>query len=190
VRRWLIEKLPLRYVNPAAWDLRRTRQDRDPPGGSPRESRWLWLRNLFRDEDGEDVDEGGGDNVVDAQKREKISRTGTSVSVRGKNLFFTFQYLSLRGLQHPETKDITPFVDNAARIIVSVTAGLFLLVPMIVLSFITSQKARLGTTVAFVIVFAVVLGRFSKATNDALMGATAAYAAVLVVFVGQTTPIS
>jgi len=38
VRRWLIEKLALRYVNPAAWDLRRTRQDRDPPGGNPRES--------------------------------------------------------------------------------------------------------------------------------------------------------
>lgn len=60
---------------------------------------------------------------------------------------------------------------------------------MIVLSFISSQRARLGTTVAFVIVFAIVLGRASNATNDALMGATAAYAAVLVVFVGQTVPI-
>jgi uncharacterized membrane protein len=61
---------------------------------------------------------------------------------------------------------------------------------MIVLSFITSQRARLGTTVAFVVLFVMVLGRVSNATNDAIMGATAAYAAVLVVFVGQTTPIS
>lgn len=73
--------------------------------------------------------------------------------------------------------------------LVSVIAGVFLLVPMIVLSFVTSQKVRLGVTVAFVLVFAVALGWFSKATNDALMGAAAAYAAVLVVFVGQTTPI-
>jgi hypothetical protein len=73
---------------------------------------------------------------------------------------------------------------------VSIGAALFLLVPMIVLSFITSQRARLGTTVAFVVLFVMVLGRVSNATNDAIMGATAAYAAVLVVFVGQTTPIS
>lgn len=61
---------------------------------------------------------------------------------------------------------------------------------MIALSFITSQKVRLGITVAFVLIFSLALGWFSKATNDAVMGATAAYAAVLVVFVGQTTPIS
>jgi positive regulator of sigma E activity len=74
-------------------------------------------------------------------------------------------------------------------VIVSVLAGLFLLVPMIVLSFIASQKVRLGVTVAFVLVFTTALGWFSKATNDASMGAGAAYAAVLVVFVGQTSPI-
>jgi glucose dehydrogenase len=81
-------------------------------------------------------------------------------------------------------------VDDIARILVSVAAGLFLLVPMITLSFITPQRVRLGVTVAFVLVFAIVLGLVSKATNDALMAAAAAYAAVLVVFVGQTTPIN
>lgn len=86
-------------------------------------------------------------------------------------------------------RNIPGIVDDIARIVVSVMAGLFLLVPMIALSFITSQRVRLGVTVAFVIAFAVALGWASKATNDALMGATAAYAAVLVVFVGQTTPI-
>ncbi|KUJ12812.1 uncharacterized protein LY89DRAFT_721671 [Mollisia scopiformis] len=86
--------------------------------------------------------------------------------------------------------DTPPFVDNLARVLVSLLAGLFLLVPMIVVSFIISQKVRLSVTVALVVRFAVSLGWFGKSTNDALMGTSAAYAAVLVVFVGQTSPIT
>ena len=64
--------------------------------------------------------------------------------------------------------------------------GLFLLVPMIALAYITSKKYLLVTTVLFVLIFALSLGYLSKGSNQELVGATAAYAAVLVVFVGNS----
>jgi hypothetical protein len=80
---------------------------------------------------------------------------------------------------------ISPSVDNFARIFFALVGGIFLLLPMIVLSFITSKNYLLLTTVLFVLVFSISLGLISKASNQELVAATAAYAAVLVVFVGN-----
>jgi uncharacterized membrane protein YczE len=57
---------------------------------------------------------------------------------------------------------------------------------MIALAYITSKKWLVISTVLFVFVFAILLGLFSKGSNHELIAATAAYAAVLVVFVGNT----
>ncbi|RDL39332.1 uncharacterized protein BP5553_03672 [Venustampulla echinocandica] len=81
---------------------------------------------------------------------------------------------------------ISPSVDNFARVIFAVTGGLFLLAPMVALSYITSKTYLIITTVLFVLVFAACLGLLSKGSNHELIGATAAYAAVLVVFVGNS----
>ena len=53
---------------------------------------------------------------------------------------------------------------------------------MITLAYITSKTYLIITTSFFIAVFAAALGLFSKGLNQELIGATAAYAAVLVVF--------
>jgi len=57
---------------------------------------------------------------------------------------------------------------------------------MIAMAYITSKRYLLVTAVIFVLTFALSLGYFSKGSNHVLVGATAAYAAVLVVFVGNS----
>jgi hypothetical protein len=63
--------------------------------------------------------------------------------------------------------------------------GLFLIIPIVVLSVLSnSRKWSLVATSLFVVFFAISLAIATKANNQELMAATAAYAAVLVVFVG------
>lgn len=57
---------------------------------------------------------------------------------------------------------------------------------MVALAYIKSKTWLVVTTVLFILGFAVMLGAFSKGTNHELIGATAAYTAVLVVFVGNS----
>jgi hypothetical protein len=85
----------------------------------------------------------------------------------------------------PFTIGISPAVDGLARFAIALVAGVFLLVPMIVLSYIKSKKYCLITTCMFVLVFAAIASLATKASNHELLTATATYAAVLVVFVGQ-----
>lgn len=56
---------------------------------------------------------------------------------------------------------------------------------MYALTYVRVQKYQLITAVLFVLFFAVVVALASKATNQELLGATAAYAAVLVIFINQ-----
>lgn len=85
----------------------------------------------------------------------------------------------------PFTVAISPAIDNLARFAIALVAGVFLLVPMIILSYIRSKKYCLITTCLFVLVFAAIASLATKASNHELLTATATYAAVLVVFVGQ-----
>lgn len=90
------------------------------------------------------------------------------------------------GKPNPVVEQISPNVDRFARLLVSLTGGAFLLVPMYALTFIQEQRYQLVTVGLFVIFFAVVVALATKATNQELLGATATYAAVLVVFISQT----
>jgi hypothetical protein len=80
---------------------------------------------------------------------------------------------------------ITNGVDTIARMVLSVLAAIVLLAPMFALSYISSKGYQLMTTSLFVLLFAAVLSLSSKATNQELIVAVAAYTAVLVVFIGQ-----
>lgn len=80
---------------------------------------------------------------------------------------------------------ISPAVDVATRILVAIVGGLLVLVPIAVLSYITEFKWVLFVTFAFTIVFSVGLSIMSRASNDQIIMATAAYGAVLVVFVAN-----
>jgi VIT1/CCC1 family predicted Fe2+/Mn2+ transporter len=75
--------------------------------------------------------------------------------------------------------------DKLASVLVAFVGGAFLLAPMYNLTYVQEQKYQLISVVLWVLFFAISLALSSKATNQELLGATAAYAAVLVVFVSQ-----
>jgi hypothetical protein len=83
---------------------------------------------------------------------------------------------------------ISSSTEKLARVAMAVIAGVILLAPMIALTYIDVPKYRLITTCLFVLAFALMVSLASKASNQEVMAACAAYAAVLVVFVGQTSP--
>ncbi len=76
-------------------------------------------------------------------------------------------------------------VEAVTRLIMALIAGAALIVPLIVLSFQTSQESRLLVVVVFVSIFCFLLSLLSKASNYETMPASAAYAAVLTVFVSN-----
>ena len=76
-------------------------------------------------------------------------------------------------------------VDGLARLLFGIFGGLLLLIPLVVLTFIHSIHYRLLATTLFTFIFVVILALFSNASNVELIGSVAAYAAVLVVFVGS-----
>jgi Na+/citrate or Na+/malate symporter len=66
----------------------------------------------------------------------------------------------------------------------SVTIAAFLLAcPIVILYFVTNPDARLALVITFIVFFALGISVTTSANRDAIFAATAAYAAVLVVFV-------
>ncbi|KAF4632381.1 hypothetical protein G7Y89_g5749 [Cudoniella acicularis] len=80
---------------------------------------------------------------------------------------------------------ISPVVDNTARLLVAVIGGLLVLVPMAALSYITSLHWILIAAFLFTFNFSVAVAIVSKASNDQVIAATAAYGAILVIFVAN-----
>jgi hypothetical protein len=71
------------------------------------------------------------------------------------------------------------------RLIIAVSAGLTLIVPMLIMSLHPSKLTSLVTTSVFVVAVTVVLAYVMEdAQNKDIVAATVAYAALLVVFVG------
>lgn len=87
-----------------------------------------------------------------------------------------------------EPRHVSPVVSMTARIGIALMGGVCLLVPMVVLVWVERYEFRILATVLFVLSFAVLVALISKASNQELLGATAAYAAVLVVFVSGGVP--
>jgi hypothetical protein len=80
-----------------------------------------------------------------------------------------------------------PIADNIARFVIAIVGGSSLLVPVILMAFLTTRTSHLIITSVFTIVFAIAMSFISTASNQEVLGSTAAYAAVLVVFVGTST---
>ena len=64
-----------------------------------------------------------------------------------------------------------------------VVAAILLIGSILTLYFVRKPGARLGLVIMFIVLFAVALGLMTSANRDSVFGGTAAYAAVLVVFV-------
>jgi hypothetical protein len=75
------------------------------------------------------------------------------------------------------------------RLLMAAFGGVALIGPMLIMTLHPTKVTNLVTTSAFVFVVAVLLAYImTDATPKDVIGATAAYAAVLVVFVGTSTP--
>jgi len=84
-------------------------------------------------------------------------------------------------------KEISAFVDRLTRFVISVTAGAFLIAPMVAMTVRNSQLKSLVTVCVAVFLFALALAFGVRTSNAETLVATATYAAVLVVFVGTSS---
>jgi hypothetical protein len=85
--------------------------------------------------------------------------------------------------QYAESK----WVDTLGRLIIAVLGGAALLVPIIIMTDRIKQKWRLVTVGVAVAIFGLVLSIGTRATNQEILGASAAYAAVMVVYIGTAS---
>lgn len=72
-----------------------------------------------------------------------------------------------------------------ATFVIALIGGVSLVVPMVALIYISSMTMKIVAISVSILAFAAMLAVFTKAKNQELLAATAAYAAVLVVFVGS-----
>ncbi|KAM6507915.1 hypothetical protein FSOLCH5_013114 [Fusarium solani] len=84
-------------------------------------------------------------------------------------------------------KEVSELVDRSVRFTVAVTGGLFLIVPMTIMTLQPSDVKSLTTVSAFVLLFALCLSFIVKVSNIETLVSTATHAAVLVVFVSTNT---
>ena len=84
-------------------------------------------------------------------------------------------------------QNTTHLAEIITRFLVAVLAGAFLVIPLIVLSHQSSSETHLITVSVFIVVFSLLVSLASKASNEQTMAASAGYAAVLVVFLANTS---
>lgn len=82
-------------------------------------------------------------------------------------------------------QNTTRIAETVTRFVIGILTGAALVVPLVVLSYQASQTRRLVTVVSFVSAFCFLLSLLSKASNYETMAASAAYAAVLTVFISN-----
>lgn len=76
--------------------------------------------------------------------------------------------------------------DILTRFLIALIAGVFLVIPLAILSHQSSTQAHLVTISVFIVLFSLLVSLLTKATNEETMVASAAYAAVLSVFFSNT----
>jgi uncharacterized protein DUF6594 len=86
----------------------------------------------------------------------------------------------------PPTK-VSLVVDRLVRLVIALAGGLFLIVPVHIMSFGPSLIKGLTTVSVSVVVFAVAVSFVVRVTNIETLVSTATYAAVLIVFLGRSS---
>ena len=79
------------------------------------------------------------------------------------------------------------FVDSLARFIIGIAGGCVLIIPMVIMVLGPSLTKSLIVTSIAVVIFALAVSLIFEADNTSTVTVTAAYAAVLVVFVGSNS---
>ncbi|KAI2842454.1 hypothetical protein CBS147343_10571 [Aspergillus niger] len=83
-------------------------------------------------------------------------------------------------------EEVSHFIDKLARFMVAFSGGLSLVVPMVIMRVQENLTKSLVTVCVAVVLFAAIISLVLRANNTETVMATAAYAAVLVVFVGTS----
>jgi hypothetical protein len=86
-------------------------------------------------------------------------------------------------------QNTTMIAEVTARFIFALIAGSSLVVPLVFLINQPTKTAQLVIVVTFTVLFSLLVSLLSKASNQEIMAATAAYAAVLVVFISNNPQI-
>ena len=73
------------------------------------------------------------------------------------------------------------------RFLVALMAGAFLIIPLVALSHQSSTQTHLVTISICIVVFSLLISLISKASNEQIMAASAGYAAVLAVFLSNSS---
>lgn len=84
-------------------------------------------------------------------------------------------------------KELSELVDRLAWFIIAVAGGVFLVVPMLIMTLQPSETKSLITVSVAIVIFALILSFGIKVSNVETLVSTATYAAVLVVFVGTSS---
>lgn len=80
---------------------------------------------------------------------------------------------------------VNDFVDRTARFSVALIGSLTLMAPMVALTFTESATIRIGIVACFVLMFSLVMSQLTVCSNQEVLAASAAYGAVLVVYIGS-----
>lgn len=83
-------------------------------------------------------------------------------------------------------QNTTRIAEFLARFIFAMLAGTALILPLVILTRQEGMEAQLTTIVVFIVLFSLLVALLSKASNQEVMAASAAYAAVLVVFISSS----
>ncbi|KAJ5959426.1 uncharacterized protein N7479_006576 [Penicillium vulpinum] len=102
-------------------------------------------------------------------------------------LAFSSEEKMSRAREYSEGKapqEVSVFVDRLTRFLVAITGGIFLVVPMIIMTLHQSTTKSLITVSVCIVLFALVMAFGVRVSNAETLISTATYAAVLMVFLG------
>ncbi len=116
------------------------------------------------------------------------ARAGAEIP-KHRGLYVCITYVlrtNIPHFQHRTYQNTTRIAEIVTRFMIAMVTEAALVVPLIVLSRQNSRKSRLLVVISFVSIFCFLLSLLSKASNYEIMAASAAYAAVLTVFVSNS----
>jgi hypothetical protein len=117
--------------------------------------------------------------------RDKLFRWVLQIHIIGANVSQHVQDITLA--HRMSRKQEEEFVKFTRRLTGGLLGGLALIVPMLIMDLHPTQLTSLLTTSVFVLALAILFAALTDWEPKDIIGATAAYAAVLVVFVGTST---
>ncbi|KAF8849149.1 hypothetical protein BDZ45DRAFT_708960 [Acephala macrosclerotiorum] len=130
--------------------------------------------------------------AIHTQEKGSLRRFIGKLALARRHRFFRRQPDGTESFQDPETHYLTRVdrIDKLVSGIILLAGLLMLVVPLWILQFLSNNVVRLGVITTFVVLFLVVVATISGAKPYESLAATAAYAAVLIVFLtlGKSGP--